>query len=292
QEWVGYGPFYLAQEKGFFVQDGIEVFFIDEELDSNRRDAFKAGILDCEVGTIDLLVSKRAQNTPVIAVLELDCSFGGDAIVADKSIKSLNDLIGKRIVFSRDDVSETFISYLFHKKGLSLKDISIITRPPDKVADVFLGKEAEAVVTWEPWVTRALARPGAHILVSTRQTPEVIIDTLNVREDFLKNNPQAVSALMRGWFKAIEYLKDHPEEGSRIIARHYKITPLAYRQSIERLKWIGYKEQIDPSQAKARKEIFDLIAQLKFNNGRISKLPDSENSFDSVLIRKIYENSQ
>ena len=42
---------------------------MDEEIDSARRDAFKSGMLDSEGGTIDLLVSKTAQDTPITAVL-------------------------------------------------------------------------------------------------------------------------------------------------------------------------------------------------------------------------------
>jgi len=62
QEWVGYGLLYLAREKEFFKEEGIELVFVDEQLDSARRDAFKQGMLDCEAGTIDLLVAKRAQG--------------------------------------------------------------------------------------------------------------------------------------------------------------------------------------------------------------------------------------
>jgi NitT/TauT family transport system substrate-binding protein len=292
QQWVGYGPLYLAQEKGFFAQEGIELFFVDEQLDYSRRDAFKEGILDCEAGTIDLLVSKRSFGVPVVAVLELDHSFGGEAIVADSQIRSLEDLIGKRVVFSRDDVNETFISYLFDKKGLSLKDISIISRSPEKVADAFLAKEADAAVTWEPWVTRALALPGAHILVSTRDEPGIIVDTLNVREDFLRNNPQAVKALMRGWFRAVKYYQNNPDLSSQIIAKYYNVTPETYRQNVKCLQWIGYQEQVGSARTGTWKKIFDLIAKLKFDNGRITKLPDSVAAVDTELIQKIYENIQ
>ena len=117
QQWVGYGLFYLAQEKGFCKEEGIDLVFVDEQLDSARRDAFKAGMLDCEGGTIDLLVSKSSQDTPIVAVMEIDQSFGGDAIVADKNIKKLEDLIGKRVAMSRDDVGETFVSVLFCRQA-------------------------------------------------------------------------------------------------------------------------------------------------------------------------------
>jgi len=292
QDWVGYGPFYLGQEKGFFAQEGIDLFFVDEQLDSGRRDAFKAGMLDCEAGTIDLLVSKLSQDTPIVAVLELDRSFGGDAVVANKKIKSLEDLIGKKVVFSRDDVGEMFISYLFYKKGLSLRDIKIISCSPEQVADVFLKKEADAVVTWEPWVSKALAFPGAHILATTKDYPGVIIDTLNIRKDIVENNPKLVKGLIRGWFKAVKYFQDNPDEANQIIAKHYNISPEAYKKSVSFLKWTGYKEQVELGKSGAWKEIFDLIAKIKFENGRIVKMPDSKKSINTILIQEAYENSR
>jgi NitT/TauT family transport system substrate-binding protein len=85
-------------------------------------------MLDCEAGTIDLLVSKAAQGTPIVAVMEIDQSFGSDAIVADENIRKLDDLTGKRVALARDDVGETFISYLFYKNGLSLNTVIIVPK--------------------------------------------------------------------------------------------------------------------------------------------------------------------
>ena len=165
QSWVGYGPLYLAADKGSFAEEGLELVFVDEELDAARRDAFKAGMLDAEAATIDLLVNKRAADTPVVAVAVIDFSLGGDAVVATENIRSLGDLVGKRVALARDDVGETFLSYLFHKAGLPFDKVVIVPTRPEKAADAFL--EKKVAVTWEPWVTRALARPGAHVLVSS-----------------------------------------------------------------------------------------------------------------------------
>ncbi len=292
QEWVGYGPLYLAQEKGFFKEEGIELVFVDERLDSARRDALKQGMLDCEAGTIDLLVSKRAQDTPIVAVLEIDHSVGSDGIVATEDIKTVEDLIGKKVAFARDDVGETFLSYLFHKKDLSFKDITIVPRNPDDAWLAFLDGEVDAAVTWEPWLSKAAHRAGGHILISTRDEPEIIIDTHNVREDLVKNNPELVKGLMRGWFKGVTYCKEHPVEASEIIAKHYDVTPEEYREQITGLKWFGYEEQTGESEADEWFTIFNVISEIKFANGRIHSKPNTAKAIDRTLLEGLYEDSK
>ncbi len=292
QEWVGYGLFYLAQEKGFCKEEGIEIVFMDEQLDSARRDAFKQGMLDCEAGTLDLLISKAAQDTPIVGVMEIDQSFGSDGIVAAENIKKLDDLIGKRVALARDDVGETFISTLFYKNGLSLNNVIIVPKLPEEVSQAFLNGEADACVTWEPQLTKALKRPGSHILTSTKEHPGIIIDILNVRRDLVENNPGLVKRLIRGWFNALEFYKEHPNEASEIIAKYYKITPEQYRKQVEGLLWNDYEKQQSTSEYKEWVETFDVIAELKLANGRIPRKPDAPKFLNHTLLEKLYEDSK
>lgn len=292
QKWVGYGPLYLAQEKGFFKEEGIELVFVDEQLDSARRDAFKQGMLDCEAGTIDLLVSKRAEDTPIVAVVEIDHSLGSDGIVATEDIRTVEDLIGKKVAFARDDVGETFVSYLFHKKGLSLNDMTIVPRRPDDAWLAFLNGEVDAAVTWEPWLSKAAQRPGGHILISTREERDIIIDTLNIRQDIVKNNPELVKGLMRGWFKGVAYCKEHPVEASEIIAKHYDVTPEEYREQVTGLKWDSYEKQIEEKEADEWFTAFKVISEIKFANGRIRSKPNAAKAIDRTLLAGLYENSK
>ncbi|MDD5437232.1 MAG: ABC transporter substrate-binding protein [Candidatus Omnitrophica bacterium] len=288
KQWVGYGPFFLARDKGFFGDEGIDLKFVDEQIDSARRDAFKAGMLDCEGGTIDLLVSKTAHDTPITAVLEIDSSYGGDGIVAANNIKSLKDLIGKKVAFTRDDVNQTFISYLFYKEGLSMDKITVVSCEPEKVAQAFLNGDADAAVTWEPWLSEALKRPDTHLLVSTKDRPGIIIDTLNVRNDLIKNDPGLIKGLMRGWFKAVKYYKEHPVEASEIIAKHYGITAEEYRKNVEKLRWIDHADQTSPDKRKELADIFNTIADIKLSNGRITRKPDAQKAMNATLLQELY----
>lgn len=292
QEWVGYGLFYLAQEKGFCKEEGINIVFTDEQLDSARRDAFKQGMLDCEAGTLDLLISKAAQDTPITGVMEIDQSFGSDGIVAAENIRKLDDLIGKRVALARDDVGDTFISTLFYKNGLSLNKVIIVPKLPEEVSQAFLNGEADACVTWEPQLTKALQRPGSHILTSSKEHPGIIIDTLNVRKDLAENNPGLVKRLMRCWFKALKFYKEHPNEASEVIAEYYKITPEQYRKQVEGLVWNDYEKQQAPSEYNEWAGVFDTIAEVKLANGRIPRKLDASKFLNHTLLEKLYEDSK
>ena len=292
QTWVGYGPLYLAAEKGFFAEEGLELVFVGEELDAARRDAFMAGMLDAEAATIDLLVAKRALGAPVVAVAETGLSLGGDAVVATADVRQLPDLVGKRVAFARDDVGETFLSVLFHRAGLSLDQITIVPRATDAVAQAFLDGAADAAVTWEPWVTRALAREGAHVLVSSRDEPGIIVDVLNVREDLVRNNPLLVKKLVRGWYKAVDYYGAHPAEASRIIAACYGLSPEEYRKQVAGMRWPACEEARADfgTQEKPGRlfELFDMIALIKQKTGRIPARPEAAQALEPRILQTLH----
>ncbi|MGH6905900.1 MAG: ABC transporter substrate-binding protein, partial [Geminicoccaceae bacterium] len=55
--WVGYGPLYVAQEKGFFAEEGVEVELIVMEDPKLRFPALAAGQIDVAVSTVDTVLN-------------------------------------------------------------------------------------------------------------------------------------------------------------------------------------------------------------------------------------------
>lgn len=289
QEFVGYGLFYLARDKGFCTAEGVDLVFVNEQLDSARRDAFSHGMLDCEAGTLDLLISKRSQGVPVVAVMKLDRSYGADGLVAAEGIDTVRGLAGKKVALATGDVGETLLIYLLRKEGLPYNEITIVPKSPEDVAQAFLKGEADAAVTWEPQLSIALTRPGSRVIVTSKELPEIIVDTLNVREDFIKNNPRAVMGLMRAWFRALKYYREHPMEASEVIARYYKISAEEYRNIVGGLRWIDYPLQnIARAHPGDMAEVFNELAELKYLSGKIAKKPPVEGAVDTTLLEALY----
>jgi NitT/TauT family transport system substrate-binding protein len=292
QEWVGYGPFYLIKEKGFDREEGYELVIVDEQLDAARRDAFKAGMLDCEAAPLDLLISKAAQDVPIVMVVGIDLSFGSDAIVAMPAIQKLEDLPGKKIVLARDDVGETFLTALLYKKGLSSAPLDLEPEMPEKVAEAFLGGQGDACVTWEPQVSKALQRPGAHILASSKEYPGIILDSLNVRKDLVRDRPELVKKLIRSWFRAVRYYQDHPGEAAALVAPYFHLAPEDYQKQVGGLRWYRYEEQIGDPEYREWIEGIRLLSDVKMAGGRIRQKPEPTSLVDRRLLQELYENRQ
>lgn len=292
QEFVGYGLLYLAKEKGFDGEEGVDLVFVDEQLDAARRDAFKRGMLDCEAGTLDLLISKRSQGAPIAAVMELDRSYGADGIVAADGIKTLKDLVGKKVALAKGDVGETLLLYLLRREGLGMDKITVVARGPEDVAKAFLDGQASAAVTWEPFLSKALDRPGSGLIITSKDIPRLIVDTLNVRQDLVTEDPDAVKALMRAWFRALKYYREHPLESSGIISGHYRMSPEEYRRSVEGLVWTDYAEQSDPAGEEGFIELFDKVADLKYSSGLIAEKPSAKDAIIAGLLKDLYRKSR
>ena len=64
-----------------------------------------------------------------------------------------------------------------------------------------------------------LLAAGARPVFDSTRIPGEIVDVLVVREEELQRRQQALAALARGWFRAVDYLSRQPEEAHARLAR-------------------------------------------------------------------------
>jgi NitT/TauT family transport system substrate-binding protein len=76
--WVGNGPFFVAQEKGFFAKEGIEVELINMAVHEASYAGLFAGQIDVISVTVDDMLPNFDAEAPYVCVLAIDESFGGD----------------------------------------------------------------------------------------------------------------------------------------------------------------------------------------------------------------------
>lgn len=217
--WIGYAPLWVAEKKGFFKKEGVDVKITKIEDAGNLKTAFAANKVQGIAETADTFVMTAAAGIKLKQVLTLDTSDGGDGIVANKSIQSLQDLKGKTVALDTTGGASIFwFNYLLSRNGMTLKDMNVQNMEAGDAGSAFIGKKVDAAVTWQPWLSRVQNTDFGHVLVSSDSTPGIIVDLLGFSEDFTRQHPKAVQAVVNGWFDALDYCKTNPDDANKIMA--------------------------------------------------------------------------
>jgi NitT/TauT family transport system substrate-binding protein len=217
--WVGNGPLFVAQEKGFFEDEGIDVHLIN--IEDTQHEAVVDGQIDGGAATINTTVLYAAKlDETFVCMLALDESLGGDGIVAHKDIQSIADLRGKTVASNHDTVGQFYLNVLLMAEGLSEADIESVDLDSENAAQAFMLREVDAAVTFEPWLTQSKNTEHGHLLTDSSQHPGLIVDCLYTTPALFGEREAEFQALARAWAAAVDYIAAHPEEAIEIMARN------------------------------------------------------------------------
>jgi NitT/TauT family transport system substrate-binding protein len=161
------------------------------------------------INRYSFLYSKfKDANIPVKMAYVTNSSTGGDGIIAKKGINKIEDLVGKKIGVPRFSEAQTLVEWLMSKSSLTQDQIKDIRKnmmmfdTPDDCAKAFFAGQLDAAATWQPYLSQALDTTDAHILFSTKDSTNIILDGIVFREDYLKNNKENVSKFVQGALQA------------------------------------------------------------------------------------------
>jgi NitT/TauT family transport system substrate-binding protein len=231
--WVGFGPLYLARDKGYFKEQGVNVELIVLTGVAERNSALKSGKLDALAAPVDYFVLSAGNGVGATIVMAIDESVGGDGIVAKKSIESFADLKGKKVAAQKGLPSDFFLRVLLQQNGMDANDIDYIDMETAQAGAAFLAGDLDAAVVWEPWLTRAREQGDGHVLASTREYRDLIVDCLAFNPDMIQRKSSDVQRIVNAILKAIDYAKAHPLEASEIMAKYFEVDPQKYRDILK-----------------------------------------------------------
>lgn len=217
--WVGYGPFYIARDKGFFKEEGVDVELVIMEDTPMKMGALMAGQLDLVASTVDEFPIYMKPGIGVRYVLGVDNSKGGDGIVATKDITSIEGLKGKKVAFEQGSVSQFFLNALLKDAGLSQSDIEHVNMAATDAGVAFAAGQVDAAVTWEPALSQGAKAENGHILLTSADKPGLITDVVAATDATLKEKGDDVKAFVRAWYRALDFIKSNPDEANALMAQ-------------------------------------------------------------------------
>lgn len=226
--WPGYEPFYLAEELGFY--DGAAVKLADYTSATALLQAFRNGALDAATLTLDEVLLLAEQGHDPRIALVLDASHGADAILGRPGLKTLADLRGRRVGAEASALGAYMLSRGLAHGGLAPADITLVPVEADEFEEVYAAGRVGALVCYEPYKSRLLAQ-GAALLFDSSRIPGEIFDVLVVRASAMERHGRSLSAVVRGWFRALDYIAAQPDDAYERIGKRLKLSPAEARRA-------------------------------------------------------------
>ncbi len=122
-----HGPLYVAQEKGYFKDEGLAVEMIAPADPNDPPRLVAAGQGDIAISYQPQLHLQVDAGLPVVRVGTLVATPLNSVIaLKDGPIKSIKDLKGKKVGFSVGGFEDALLGAMLEKHGLSLKDVTLI----------------------------------------------------------------------------------------------------------------------------------------------------------------------
>ncbi|TMA12796.1 MAG: ABC transporter substrate-binding protein [Deltaproteobacteria bacterium] len=240
-------PVYVAQEKGFYKEGGLEVDAVFTKGGGENVQAVVSGDAQIGLGTgFFAVLSAFEKGAPVkIAAGEIT---GMDAfwyVLGNSSIRRLEDLAGKKIAFSRAG-SSSHMAVLAIVDQVKAKGL----QPPEPVSlgglpDTFTGvRTGQADVGWSvpPFMLDRVEKGELRVLVRGPEIEALNAITMRVHfvnADFAAKQPEAVRAFFRAHQKAVEFMMDRPQESAKIWIRKAE---LKFPESAVLKTWEFYRK--------------------------------------------------
>jgi NitT/TauT family transport system substrate-binding protein len=232
-----YLPLTIAERKGFFKEEGLEVEINDFAGGARALQALVGGSVDVVTGAYEHTVRMQAKGQDIRGVAELGRFPLITVAVRNKHaapIKSAADFKGRKIGVTAPGSSTHLIPlYAMSKAGLKAADAAYVGvgATASAVAAVQRG-EIDIISNTEPVISK-LEQEGAIVpLIDTRteagtralfggSNPAA---TLYARAEFIEKNPETTQRLVNALLKALKWLRGAtPEEVAEAVPPEYHL---------------------------------------------------------------------
>ncbi|UFP96052.1 ABC transporter substrate-binding protein [Gloeobacter morelensis] len=290
--WPGWFPWKVAEAKGLFEKNGVEVQMVWFEGYADSITALVAGKLDANCQTLNDTIAPVAAGAKLKVVLTNDNSAGNDQIIVKKAIASIKDLKGKKLGAELGTVDHYLLLLGLQKEGLTQKDIQFTPIETGAAAAAFAAGRLDGVGVFAPFTTKALSTGRGKVLFSSKEFPGAISDHLVLRDEVVKARPADIQKVVKTWFDTLDYIQKHPEESLQIMAKQAGTSVADYKSYDSGTRIFGLEQNLatfapetkDPVNLRYQSKI---IADFLVKAGLAKTKPDTAALFEDKFVRAL-----
>ncbi|WP_341908879.1 ABC transporter substrate-binding protein [Ferrovibrio terrae] len=293
-----YLPLTIAEQKGYFKAEGLDVTINDFGGGAKSLQALVGGSVDAVTGAYEHTIRMQEKGQDIRAVIELG-RFPGIVLAVKKElagkIKTPADLKGMKIgVTAPGSSTNFFVNYLIAKAGGNYKDSAFIGVGAGAGAVAAMQKgEIDAISNLDPVISKLELDKSVVVMADSRteagtkaifggSNPAAV---LYLKNEFIEKNPQTTQALVNAFHKALVWLSTaKPEDVAATVPEAYYLgdKPLylaAVKNSMETYSRTGLIS------ADGMKSAYNMLAQ--FDEGLAKANLDLNKTFTDKFVKAV-----
>jgi NitT/TauT family transport system substrate-binding protein len=206
-----FAPIFVAKEKGYFAEEGLNVTLEPLPGGSDMVALTATGDFDAGIGgagpafwnalalglPIKVIAPGHAEGNPVATPLMISkksCESG--------AIKSVADLKGKKVSVNARGATEYWLAAALATAGLTLDDIDLQTLAFSDAVAALEGGAVDAAMVGEPLATAAEQNGIAVRLLTDFPVQDIQPTIVFANSNFLAENPEAATGIVTAYLKA------------------------------------------------------------------------------------------
>lgn len=218
---VQFAPFYVAVERGYFADEGIEIEF-DYGWETDLLKLVGGDELQFAIASGDQVILARSQGLPVVYIMNWYRRFPVCIVsLAETGIRGPDGLVGRR-VGTPATYGASYIGWraLLDAVGLDETDVELVSIGYTQVAALSEG-QVEAAICYamnEPVQMQAAGQSFDTIYVA--DYANLVSNGLITNKRSIQERPELVQGMVRAALRGLAYTLEHPEEAFEISLKH------------------------------------------------------------------------
>lgn len=224
---IGYqknGDLLVVKEQGRLAQrlarDGVTLDWVEFQSGPPLLEALNAGSVDFGAtgDTPPIFAQAAGANLVYVGYVPVPGTSSAVVVPKDSPIKTLADLKGKRVAFTKGSSAHNVIVQVLARAGLGYGDITPVYLQPPDAAAAFEQGSVDAWSIWDPFYAIAVMKFGARVLT----TAEGIAPSNSfflANRDYAGRAPKVVAATVDEIDAASQWEKTHQDEQAVLFAK-------------------------------------------------------------------------
>lgn len=259
-------PLFVAKEKGFYKDAGIDVELVSLE-SQNANEAIGTGKIDAMQTLVAKTIQPWQNGLPVKGTTGVHYGCVRAVVRGDSDIKTVKDLKGKKIgVQGLADTGAVTIQRALEHEGISVKpekmEVEFVTVDRNSLPQALQSGQVDAIAMTDPVGYATQKEFGFKPILDTAATKpfnEEYCCDLVISSAFIDAHKDEAKKLTRAIQKAALYVHDHPEEVVKLLKeKNYLAGDV--ESNIELLKSYNYTPSIKGGEKAIEASAKDLSA--------------------------------